>query len=303
MSTMPYRRLPGKRRTLVSATSLFLGPDHILQVRSNRIGEEYQRFYFQDVQSIVLRKTAPIHYVWAAVIVLVALLAARISGDARWPLGILAAGVLFLWLRGPSCNVRLRTAVTSERLHSLHRLKTAERVLPIVREQVEGVQGRVVSVPENYASNVAPAPPPLPQDPGSTLLAPRRRDHVYLFAFIALEAVLIGVWLQWSNPVLQNAITIATLIEFLALIIVLVRQAQQRISTALRNMTYIATARWFVVHLVSTGLVYKSVIIDHVKTTLDPVTLVRGTLSYITLVSLLAVGLSGIWLSVRTADE
>jgi hypothetical protein len=288
---------------MVSATSLYLGPDHILQIRSNRIGEEYQRFYLQDVQSVVVRNTAPFHYVWAGIFIVLALLAARISGDARWPIGILAVGGIFLWLRGPSCEARLRTAVTSERLRSLHRLKTAERVVSLLRERIEGAQGRVVSVPEDYAADTIPKPPPLPSGAIEQSLAPRQRDHLYLFSFLLFEGFLLGIWLQTPYRTLEQAIATATLIEFLALVIVLVRQAQQRVPKLLRRMTYIATARWFLVQTVATGFAYKSVIIDHAKTMLDPFTVVRGTMSHFTFVSLIGTAAAGLWLSFRSFDE
>jgi hypothetical protein len=178
---------------------LHLGPDHILQVRSNRISEEYQRFYFQDVQEIFVRKTALLHYSWTAILILSALLAARLSGDALWPIGIFAAGGLFLWLRGPSCEVRLRTAVTTERLRSLHRLKTAQRVLPILREHIESVQGRVVSVPDDHAEGPAPKPPPLPFNAGAQASGVRRQDLQYLSSYDAGEGVPLSAWLRNVN--------------------------------------------------------------------------------------------------------
>jgi hypothetical protein len=303
MSAPVYRRLPGKRRTVVSATSLYLGPDHILQVRSNRISEEYQRFYFQDVQSVVLRKSAPMHYAWTVSFVVLALLTARVSGNALWPFGILFIGAFFLWLRGPSCEVQLRTAVTSERLLSLHRLKTAQRVLPMMRDQIEGVQGRVVSAPEDYAADAVRKPPPLVGGFAPHSLSPRKRDHLYLFAYLAVEALLLGVWLARPARGLEQAIAAATLIEFFTLVIVLVRQAQQRIPAALRNATYAAMSRWLLVQGAATVLAYKAVIFDQAKITLDPMTLMRGTLTYLTFMSLAGMACVGLWFSVGDSND
>lgn len=303
MSDVAYRRLPGKRRTLAEVATLYLGPDHILMVRSTRINEDYQRFYFQDVQSILVRKTAMFHFVWAAILVVLAMLAASVTRDIRWPLGILASGGVFLWVRGPSCEVRLHTGVTAERLRSLHRLKTAERVIPILREQIESVQGRLVSAPEDYAAHMASTPPPLTIAASTQALRPRGKDHVFFFSFLALEAALVGASVAAPSHALNLAAGAAALIEFLAFVIVLVRQTQQRVPRALRNITYFAAARWFITQAAGMFLAYKAFFFDGVKTTMDPLTFVRGTLSYVTLVSMLATAGAGLWFSLRSGDE
>jgi hypothetical protein len=133
--------------------------------------------------------------------------------------------------------------------------------------------------------------------------APRGRDHVYLFAFIALEAILLAVWLQVRSDWLQSALPVLTLIEFLALVIVMLRQARQRVPNWLRNMTFAAMGRWFLVHLFSSGMAYKVIVVDRVKGTLDPLTIMRGTMSYITLATLVATAATGLWLSLRNYDE
>jgi len=46
-----YRRLPGNAAALASYHRLWLGPDHLLAVRSVGFSEEYKRFYFSDIQA------------------------------------------------------------------------------------------------------------------------------------------------------------------------------------------------------------------------------------------------------------
>lgn len=306
MTPVAYKRLSGRRRTLAEVTSLYLGQDHILQVRSSRISEDYRRFYFQDVQSLTIRKTAALHFVWAGFIVLVALLVGWATGDVRWPLGLLAAGALFLWLRGPSCDVRLQTGVSSERLRSLHRLKTAQRVVPLLRERIEAVQGRVVSVPDDYAASSvgAPPPPPLPSPDQMTHgLAPRRNDHAWFFGFLAIEAAVVVAWLFTGVRGLEQAAGAAAVVEFLAVVMVMVRQSQQRVPRMLRNMIFVAAGRWFLAQSTGMVLAYKAVLFDGVKGTLDPMTIVRGTFSYISVASLAATAAVGMWLSLRTYPD
>ena len=53
-----YQRLPGTRRTPFRRATLWLGADHILSVNSARFSEEYKRYYFKDIQAIVVRQTS-----------------------------------------------------------------------------------------------------------------------------------------------------------------------------------------------------------------------------------------------------
>src|SRR6185503_16307515 len=58
-----YRRLPGRESGLLSYSRLWLGPDHLLLARTTFFSEEYKRFYFRDIQAIVMRKTRR-HLFW-----------------------------------------------------------------------------------------------------------------------------------------------------------------------------------------------------------------------------------------------
>src|ERR1700690_2887131 len=49
----PYRRLPGWSG-LIMRKRLWLGPDHILLVSSKVLSEEYRRFYFADIEALVV---------------------------------------------------------------------------------------------------------------------------------------------------------------------------------------------------------------------------------------------------------
>ena len=58
-NTSEYQKLPGSRKGfLIGKYTLWQGSDHLLQIYS-RVGvEEYKRFYFNDIQAVVTRKTA-----------------------------------------------------------------------------------------------------------------------------------------------------------------------------------------------------------------------------------------------------
>ena len=50
-------------------SNLWLGPDHIMSVRSNGYMETYKRFYFRDIQAVVIQTTSA-RTIWNIVMVL-----------------------------------------------------------------------------------------------------------------------------------------------------------------------------------------------------------------------------------------
>src|SRR3954469_9427386 len=63
MPEKEYIRLTRGRQTsapaafATSSSSLWLGKDHLLVVESNGYSEKYRRFYFKDVQALIICKT------------------------------------------------------------------------------------------------------------------------------------------------------------------------------------------------------------------------------------------------------
>ena len=150
-----YTRLPGRglrREGFVALTrtwcTLWLADDHLLSVDNRLFSEDYKRFYFRDVQAIVLCKTRR-GAVWNAILgTMVALwlliMFAQDTNEGRITWLVAAAIFLVLLLinvlRGPTCSCQLITAVHKETLPSLHRLKTANKVLDILRQRMREAQ-------------------------------------------------------------------------------------------------------------------------------------------------------------------
>ena len=149
-----YKRLSGRGNSFritgaaFGRYCLWLGEDHLLQVCSYGYSEEYRRFYFRDIQAIVLRRTA----FWltaAAVCGVIACLgawiwfhndvAAKVMGAIIGiPFGLLFAVNLVL---GPSCECRLLTAVQAEPLPSLSRLRSARKTIRTLLPRIQEAQG------------------------------------------------------------------------------------------------------------------------------------------------------------------
>ena len=140
-----YRKLPGARRMPLRKATLWLASDHILSVDSHRFSEEYKRYYFKDIQAIVVRQTTrssgAVDLAVAIVLALLGLAAWRLESRAAAIVGglILIPFVMAKSL-GPRCVCQLITAVSSDKLPSLNRLRTAERALRIIGPLVQEAQ-------------------------------------------------------------------------------------------------------------------------------------------------------------------
>jgi hypothetical protein len=98
-----YHKLPGRRRGVVFSASLWTGADHLLSVRSAKFQEQYRRFYFRDIQAIVITQvprwviSTPV--LAAAILLLAAVLILRILLPAMegW-LWLLLAALAAVWI-------------------------------------------------------------------------------------------------------------------------------------------------------------------------------------------------------------
>lgn len=147
-----YRRIAGQTVTLAGYHRLYEGPDHLLVVRESGYREEYRRFFYRDLQAVVVRPTNRrrlLSAIWGGLVLLTALpaIAALLSKVEILPilLGVLAllctAGLLVNLLLGPTCECYLQTAMQFEPLPALRRMNRAQQFLPRLRARVAEVQG------------------------------------------------------------------------------------------------------------------------------------------------------------------
>jgi hypothetical protein len=130
--------IPGLR------TKLYLGSDHLLLVEQLILVERYKRFYFRDIQVIAATQSAR----WIVFGILWGFLAllSALSFLVHDPIFV-ATGTFFTALfgfafihniiLGPTCIVRLRTAVQTHRVAPLERIrdfrKGMETIEPLIR--------------------------------------------------------------------------------------------------------------------------------------------------------------------------
>ncbi len=161
----PYSRLPGVRRGLIRKAALWEGSDHILSVTGTRFSEQYRRFYYRDIQALVVQRRARSGSIgaWLLVIVLGALFAlvGHFAAAATAWLRIsswIASSLLFLYLVSRliislkySCRCYVQTAVTWEELPSLYRIWNTRKTLERMRGRIMESQGAWAGDPEALA--------------------------------------------------------------------------------------------------------------------------------------------------------
>jgi hypothetical protein len=154
-----YRKFRGTGGGLFEYTSLYVAPDHLLQVISTGYSETYRRFYFRDIRAITVRKSAAgkiTNGILGGLTLLFLIIGLQAGGGAL--IGWSVPGAFFSlllainFLRGPTCVCQIQTAVQTRKLGSLKRLRRARKFLDQLRPQIEAAQGALS--PEEVARRI-----------------------------------------------------------------------------------------------------------------------------------------------------
>jgi hypothetical protein len=221
---MKYKRVPGGRRGFFRRVSLWLGDDHLLAVTGWRFTEDYKRYYYRDIQALVLARTRrwAVTLPWFVVAWCLAIfaLAAQAGSVARLPevfwylLLALALAWLFVSLKA-SVRCSIQTAVSREELPSILRLWSAQRALRTVADRIAQAQGALeegwtAHVREAAVPEAAPAPLSAPANGTGVATAARGRvqgSAIGLYISLALGGVLFyrAASRFWFVPILVQA--------------------------------------------------------------------------------------------------
>jgi len=249
-----YQRLPGKKKGfLIGHYTLWQGSDHLLQIYSRLGVEDYKRFYFNDIQAIITRKTNTgkiQNFVLGALTGLFGLFAVNSwSGWSIFP-AVIAGVMLLIWIinffKGPTCETYLLTAVQTEKLHSLHRLKTTQPVMNRLRSLIEQVQGRIN--PETLAQQPADvftnqtrhALPGMRKRSLKAKKSEKGRVHLALFAFLVVDSLFIAFSFFYTHVALSLLGTAVSMLLAICVIVALVKQHESNLKQSLRTMTWAA---------------------------------------------------------------
>lgn len=147
MKRRTYTKLPGKKLFLFVRHSLWEGPDHLLWVEHNLVHEQYKRFYYKDIQAVILctnRRRLFWTTFWGVLLFLFVGFGLALSGPGNGLLVLVAVwGFLLVvnLLAGPTCDVYLQTAVQVEPLTTLVRVRSAVKVMGRIKAMAERAQG------------------------------------------------------------------------------------------------------------------------------------------------------------------
>lgn len=207
---------------------MWLGPGHILLVKSTRFAEAYQRFALADIEAITVTERidgAPFQALAALAAIAWSLIALAVTSVFAKGF-FLGTGVLAVVLvvvdvaRGSRCRCYLHTAVSKELLRPVSRERTARAFVARLRQEVEAVQGvlpaeRSAALRESGAT-AAPRVPDIVSTPG---LVPE-----ILFGLLLVDAALVMLDVRFPQPELINFLGTAFLAEVILAVVALVRR-------------------------------------------------------------------------------
>ena len=148
MNGARYTRLPGRGWMWTGPARVWLGDDHILLVRGRTFFESYRRFFFNDIQGILVRRTdigRMWNGIWASFALLFGLLS--LAFDSTGIIVMLSLAVPFVMALivnialGPTCAFHIRTAVQTERIQAISRISAARKFIARIEPLIATAQG------------------------------------------------------------------------------------------------------------------------------------------------------------------
>ena len=270
-----YKRLPGKKKGfLIGHHTLWQGADHLLQIYSRLGVEDYKRYYFDDIQAIITRKTGSgriANIILGAIFGLFCFFAVSSSGSWRLLPAIIAATILLILLinilRGPTCETVLLTAVQTEKLYPLHRLKTTEPVMNRLRSVIERRQGRIdpnIYDKQSVSSSAQRANKPPGGAKKRSLKAQkheRGRVHLILFALLIADGLIVAASFILTHVALTLLGSALTMLLGICVVVALVKQHESNLKRPLRNLTWAALGyvcfSFIAGYIVSMGIAFR----------------------------------------------
>lgn len=270
-----YRRLSGKKRGfIIGHHTLWRGRDHLLQIYARWGAEDYKRYYFNDIQAIITRKTGVGRIQNVVIGVLAGLFGIfAATSTSGWVLfnAIIAAMLLLILMinlfKGPTCETHLLTAVQTEKLHSLHRLNTAQAVMNQLKPIIERHQGRIQQ--ETLAQQSAQSSNPKKKRPPTRLvqrdLKVRKHEsgrvHLMLFALLIFNGLIVAAGFVLTHVGLTFLGTAVMLMMGICVVVALVKQHESNLKHPLRTMTWAALGyicfSFTSAYIISVGLAFK----------------------------------------------
>ncbi len=252
-----YTRLPGRGRRLSArfvsgeGQRLYLNGNQLIVVRRVGYEESSKRYSLGDIQAITMQSNADRTIVSATLMLTMMLIAGlglvlitQEVGPTEFAMillyvlaGILAAFLAANFAMGPTCTIRLHTAVQIEDLTALRRLRAARKCLAILLPRIEALQG---------------APPTLPELPVRASArvrqirgakhAPKaisRTLHASAFALSVAFGMSLVAELIYESAAKDLIDTLLMASSMLLLLIAAIRQTNTTLPSQTRSLTWI----------------------------------------------------------------
>lgn len=251
----PYRRLPGGRLTRYS---LWQADDHLLHVQRREFTERYTRFYFRDIQAILVQRTSN-HVILATVFVSLTILCALLAVTREntgvavfWWIMTTAFGAVaaWNWLLGPTCICYFFTAIDRYRVRSLSRVSIANQVIDILKPVIQRAQQDIDTMREMpemaekssdqrmylrqthvHATHVRPVTPP-------PVLHYHGTIHIAVFVLLLINGLLLGGVLLMHDFFSIGGYAATLLSLGVCAVIALVKQAGTDIPNSVKGFTW-----------------------------------------------------------------
>lgn len=252
-----YKRLPGTGYAFLGfgRSSLWLGEDHILMIVRRGYVEEYKRFYFRDICTIVIQKTGLYLALNAAAgLLLSAFLFLHFLGVIQWhwsnaehiALAIPSASLLLILLinalKGPTCLTKLGTAVHAVTVPSMNRLRTSLRIVATIRKKIEETQGYLSREVLLQHPKIEEPPvlfaPPHKATTKSNLVNDSGIIHLCLFLFLVIDATLTIITIFHRNQPLLIVSLFSSVIFWFLLILALIHQRRRLVPAGVSGLTW-----------------------------------------------------------------
>jgi len=256
-SQAEYKRLPGTGYAFLGfgRSSLWLAEDHILMIVRRGYVEEYKRFYFRDICTIVIQKTGLYLALNAAAgLLLSAFLFLHFLGLIQWhwstaehiALAIPSASLLLILLinafKGPTCLAKLGTAVHAVTIPSMNRLRTSLRVVATIRKKIEETQGHLSREVLLQHPKIEEPPvlfaPPHKTTAKLNLVTDTGTVHLCLFLFLVIDAILTIITIFHRNQPLLIVSLFSSVLFWFLLILALVRQRRRSVPAGVSGLTW-----------------------------------------------------------------
>lgn len=283
-----YERIPGRGRTLRAAyfhgerQRLYAAHDHLLVVRESRAEETYKKFYFDDIQAITLQSNPErliLSILYLAILLVLGGLAIAFgrAAETDGPLVYTVFGTImalpflsFIWnlVQGPTCTVKLHTAVQVEALTALRRIGRATRSLELISTHIDSAQG-------SWDGDSAIAELENKPTVRATSYLPRQLDrkgprtisafmHRIGFGAVFASGIAIFIDFVFIHDVKNIFDLIIFTISAFSLLIAAIRQLNSTIPVALKAWTWISLTTVCLVFV--TFFVYQQIALDSFET-------------------------------------